>query len=222
VNNSSTKWRITGLLVASAVASILGYYLDPGGFLVNVSAGLLGAAIGVWISIEVIEKFISEQQARQWKQVRQTALESIAYLLDEVTLEYAALLDSRVPMTELRLQLGQLTPAKANLVRAICETFVDAANHKTGEIYQELYDVVSPRLDRLGDLLLFYIMVPDQEPDLVKHLQELERIATDWAGATIAVKQTKLHPRELSQSAVRALQKISEVTGYMTVASTPR
>lgn len=209
------KTKLRWLILICVLSIVIGAVLDPRGYVVNVLAGLVGAAIGIWVSIEIIEMIIEERRVREWARVRDSVFRALTIQLNEAVIQYIVLLPSIGPFRDLLDEIGTISDRKAGLVAQLLRAVSQSDRQRSKQDFVVLYRTVKPRLDRVHDILMLHLVIPGQEAELVTRLQALEISAADWAGTTILDEQIEIAVDLLREKSLSTLSVLSDILSFL-------
>lgn len=209
------KTRFRWLVLICVLSIAVGAVLDLRGYVVNVLAGLVGAAIGIWVSIEIIEMIIEERRVREWAQVRDSVFRALTIQLNEAVIQYLILLPSIGPFRDLLDEMGTISNRKSDLAAQMHIAVLQSDRQRSKQDYVMLYRTVKPRLDRIHDILMLHLMIPGQEVELVNRLQTLQISAADWAGTTVLDEQITIAVDLLREKSLSTLSVLSDVLSFL-------
>lgn len=203
------------LLVAAIFFSVLGLALDWKGFLVNTFSGVLGAAIGVWVSISIVENYLENQSATQWQQVNQNVLGVIRSQLTEMCKDYIELFDATGPFVSLLQDKESIDQHKLETVEELRRAFHNADNSvlDKGKL-AGLYSRIGPHFEAIGSAKTLYVHLPGADRSLVNLLQQIETRYMNWSELDVQDKQISLSRDVLFRAAYDALLSIEATMDY--------
>lgn len=199
------------LIIISLVLTAAGFILDWKGFLVNTFSGLLGAVIGIWVSIEVIQVALDNRQKEEWQIVRDLVLDTIETQLTKSCLEFVNLRPSLGPYVGLLDDVGKATEHKLNTISTLYD---ELSKLEIGAVrkeqYIELRSRVRPHLDRIFNFQLVNVSMPGQATELAEQLIRLERADRNWDNAVYRDSKWGVSKEALAKEAISTLEMLAE------------
>ncbi|MEZ4643445.1 MAG: hypothetical protein R3E31_12055 [Chloroflexota bacterium] len=201
---------------ASIILSVLGLVLDWNGFLVNTFSGVLGAVIGVWVSVDIVENYLAIKHSIEWEQIRINSLNEIKLQLLEACIEYLDIFPHTEPFLPLLHQKDTISKSVKDSVNTLRLSF---SNLKNSSIEKEtllrLFQGVSSHLIQINKTKTFYILVPSFDKNLVSHLQQIETSSSEWKKLVHRNNQIGLSSDVLFDGANKVLLSIEEAINYL-------
>ena len=194
------------LIVVAIISSIFGIVFDWKGFIVGVFSGLVGAVIGIWISVEIVEYLIERQRARAWHRARGAVIKYLAMQLTEIAAEYLIFVPVLAPYEGIFRGIDVITDDKLQSVNSLYDTLlnvnIDIINK--GQLLA-IHDTVYSRIALLRDIQMNELVLPGNAPGLVEALQELEYIATRWHEVVLLDKKKGISKDAIFEACVDTL-----------------
>lgn len=206
------KW----LIIASIILSVLGLVLDWNGFLVNTFSGVLGAVIGVWVSVDIVENYLATKHSIEWEQIRINSLNEIKLQLLEACIEYLDIFSHTEPFLPLLYRKDTISKSvkdSVNTLRLSFSSLKDSSIEKDKLL--RLFQGVSSHLIQINKTKTFYVLVPSFDKNLVSHLQQIEASSSEWKKLVHRNNQIGLSSNVLFDEANKVLLSIEEAINYL-------
>ncbi len=203
------------LIIGTIIATYFGLKLDKQNFLLNILANLPIAALGVWISVEIVEKIINDKEARDWAVVQNNVRRQIIKLLIDTSVIY---IDYVPPFLSDYVNLLKESRSseleRAEIIRKLYQDYLSNPDNESRENVQQLYRSVEYKFSRLMDLTQIYTTLPGKQQGLIEHLQNLEESIFDWERIMQKDQDKKICGSELKQKAAKVLPQISNLISF--------
>ncbi len=207
--------RLKWLIIASIIFAILGLILDWKGFLVNTFSGVLGAAIGVWVSVDVVERYFEDKHRQEWQNIRINSQVSIQTQLFNIADEYVNWFFIKEPFLTL---IYRNNPSPQEIATAIGELRKRFANLQLGTQdktnLRNLYKNVNQHMSHITFTRAMYMHIPSFDKQLVDQLQNLERDFANWTNAIQEDDRIGLQTRILFDEANKFLLLVENTIIY--------
>lgn len=208
--------RLKWLIIASIIFSILGLLLDWNGFLVNTFSGVLGASIGVWVSVDIVESYLETKHSIEWEQIRINSLNELKSQLFEACNEYLNFFPQTEPYLSLLFRTDTISKSAKDSVSKLQASF---SNLKNSSIEKDkilaLFQGVNPHLIQISKIKTFYILVPSFDKNLVSNLQQIESSSSEWRKLMHRNDQISLSSNVLFDEAHKVLLSIEDAINYL-------
>lgn len=204
------------LFLISLASLGAGLYLDVKGFFVNIFAGIVGALIGVWISIGIIEQYLESRQVKEWSLVQRQLLVNLKIHLNESVVEYLRILPSIGNYSQLLANIGNITQEKIDLIDNL---IIELRNKKGLELSKtsqmDLYKRISQQMILIKDIQSLGYNIPGQKKELLVLIQELDLAMAEWANTVALEENISINVDALSQKALETLTKIRDILEHL-------
>jgi len=206
----SLRW----FAVATIVATVLGSLLDSVGFWVNVLAGFVSALIGIGVSILIIEKLLSDQNAQVWEQTRQSLIESIVVQLNAAIREYLELISTIGKYRDLLESQSEVSENRVYLMRQLHTELsyksADDLRESCIDIFQSLRGILS-KVSALG---LLYTMTTGSDNGFVVQLAQIDSVFSTWERMMARNASSQLVSSSLVERSLATLSAITNSLEY--------
>jgi len=179
--------KLTAISTALVVLSALvGLWLDPKGFAVNVLAGVVGVFISFVVGVIILNRYFQAQKEQQWAKVRDLTYIAISNHLYDIAQEAAIRCGLEFPQGQ-NASMPALThgrdhpnPAVAKAMLDLCSKMEALPGAKSTEISfsdiaVEFYRDIQWNLDQISNVLLPRVVQSTNELEVVDSLIEFDR-----------------------------------------------
>jgi hypothetical protein len=179
--------KLTAIGSALVVLSALvGFWLDPKGFAVNILAGVVGVFISFVLGIGILNRYIEAKREQQWAKVRDLTYMSISNHLYDIAqqagincgLAFPHARNTNFPaLSEGR---DHPNPVVAQAMSDLCSKMealpgAKGTDNKLSDIAVEFYRDVLWNLDQISNVLLPRVVQSTNELEVVDSLIEFDR-----------------------------------------------
>lgn len=179
--------KLTAISIALVVLStVVGLWLDPKGFAVNILAGVVGVFIGFVVGVIILNRYIEAQREQQWAKVRDLTYMSISNHLYDIAQEAAIHCGLQFPRDQ-DTNLSAFVQGRDHPNPAVARAMLDLCSKMQGlpgargtdntfsDIAVDFYNDIQWNLDQISNALLPRVVQSTNEPEVVDSLIEFDR-----------------------------------------------
>jgi hypothetical protein len=182
------RWVLWLAVAASVVAVVVGLFLDPRGFTVNLLASVVAIIAGVGVAVRLIDPIIRARRRREWLKVADATLAAIRTHVIEVVVQFwVGFGGPGGNMLENMLKGRDVLSRRALVGMDELMIFLRGINPETET--DSVYDDVKWDLGQIRDVLIPRVILTADDESLVTPLVALEDAERRWAHYLIGDQQ---------------------------------
>lgn len=175
--------KVLAILIVVTFPVVMAFRYDPANMIQNIASEAAGVALGVLLTVTVVERMLERRHRDRWQAVRHQVLRAISNHISEIVTDYMLHLDSGFQYLPSVIASQFMLTAKAadEMGAALGEMRKDF--HAAG--VQNLFKATQWHFSRLRDVLTPMLVDFGEEPELIQLLVDIDGQRLVWRNCPV-------------------------------------
>ena len=207
--------RLYFLVVITIVLLVIGIIIDWESFLVNISSGLLGAALGIWIAVSIAENITERRRLEQWKLIKHIIWQQLIRQVNYLTISYLKFITNVGAFSVLFDDVGEIYDKKIEVANILLETLSIADKNIDKDKVAEVQRNVAFYVNNIKEIELKFMIIPGNDRKIFQLIEELDKKSVEWQKEIIRDRLQPLNPRYLYKNGIEVLMANIQLMQYL-------
>jgi len=170
--------KVLAILIVVTFLVVMAFRYDPANMLQNIASEAAGIALGVLLTVTVVERMLERRHQDRWEAVRGQVLRAISTHISEIVTDYMWYLDSGFQYLPTVIAGRFMLSAKAADAMGAALDEMRKDFHVAGA--QNLFKATEWHFSRLRDVLTPMLIDFGEEPELIQLLVDIDGQRLVW------------------------------------------